>query len=80
MKETWDRQKNYAFLKRTHEEFKVGDHVYLQVKPFEVLYKIGPIAYSISFPANMRAHNACHVSLLNKYVHDPNHIVNWNVI
>ena len=47
--------------------------------PFEVLDKIGLIEYRIAFPTNMRAHNVFHVSLLKKYVHDPNHIVNWNV-
>lgn len=29
---------------------------------------------------NIKAHNVFHVSLLNKYVHDPNHIINWNLI
>jgi hypothetical protein len=28
----------------------------------------------------MRVHNVFHVSLLKKYVHDPNHIIDWNVI
>lgn len=28
----------------------------------------------------MRAHNVFHVSLIKKYVHDPNHITNWDVI
>ena len=28
----------------------------------------------------MRAHNVFHVSLLKKYVHDPNHVVDWNVV
>ena len=28
----------------------------------------------------MRDHNVFHVSLLKKYVHDPNHMINWNVI
>ena len=25
-------------------------------------------------------HNVFHVSLLKKYVHDPNHVINWDVI
>ena len=48
--------------------------------PFESLDKIGIVAYRISFPANLRAHNVFNVSLLKKYVHDPNHIIDWNVI
>ena len=31
-------------------------------------------------PTRTRAHNVFHVSLLNKYVHDPNHVINWDVI
>ena len=34
----------------------------------------------IALLANMRAHNVFYVSLLKKYVHDPNHIIDWNVI
>ena len=48
--------------------------------PFEVLERIGPVAYRHAFPASTRAHNVFHVSLLKKYVHDPNHVINWDVI
>jgi hypothetical protein len=47
--------------------------------PFEILEKIGPIAYMIALSASMRVHNVFHVSLLNKYVSNPNHIIDWNV-
>ena len=46
----------------------------------EVLERIGPIAYRLAFPASTRAHNVFHVSLLKRYVHDPNHVINWDVI
>ena len=36
-----DRQKSYADNKRTPREFKVGDHVYLEVKPKISSLKIG---------------------------------------
>ena len=39
-----------------------------------------PIAYRLAFPASTRAYNFYHVSLLKKYVHDPNHVINWGVI
>ena len=48
--------------------------------PFELLERIGPVAYRIAFPASTRAHNVFHVCLLRKYVHDPNHVINWDVI
>jgi hypothetical protein len=34
----------------------------------------------LSFHASMKVHNVFHVSLLNKYVHEPNDIIEWNVI
>jgi hypothetical protein len=43
--------------------------------PFEILDKIGPIVYMIALPASLNVHNVFHVSLLNKYVHDPNHVI-----
>jgi hypothetical protein len=48
--------------------------------PFEILEKIGPIEYIVALYASMRVHNVFHVSLLKKYVPDPNHIIDWNVI
>jgi hypothetical protein len=30
--------------------------------------------------ASMSVHNVFHVSLLNKYVHDPNHVIDWHLI
>ena len=48
--------------------------------PFEVLERIGPIAYRLALPVITRAHNVFHVSLLKKYIHDPNHVINWDVI
>jgi hypothetical protein len=48
--------------------------------PFEILERIGPVAYMISFPASMSIHNVFHVSLLKKYIPDTNHVIDWSVI
>ena len=48
--------------------------------PFEVIDMIGLVSLRISLPVNMRDHNIFHISLLKKYVHDPNHMIDWNVI
>jgi hypothetical protein len=48
--------------------------------PFEILERIGPVAYMISFPASMHIHNVFHVSFLKNYIPDTNHVIDWNVI
>ena len=45
-----------------------------------MLANIGPVAYQLALPANIKVHDVFHVSLLNKYIHDATHIIDWNVI
>ena len=46
--------------------------------PFEILSKIGQVAYQLELPPNLRVHNVFHIYVLKKYVHDATHVVNWN--
>jgi tRNA isopentenyl-2-thiomethyl-A-37 hydroxylase MiaE len=89
LKASQDRKKKYVDKNRTHREFKVGDHVFLKVKAnksslklvarycgsFEILERIGTIAYMLAFPSCMSIHNLFHVSLLKKYILDANHVI-----
>jgi hypothetical protein len=57
---------------------KLGNCINLATRffrPFEILDRIGPVTYMHSFHASMNVHNVFHVSLLKKYVHDPNHVI-----
>ena len=46
------------------------------IGPFEVLQRVGKVAYRLALPPNMdRVHNVFHVSMLRKYVSDPSHIL-----
>ena len=48
--------------------------------PFEVLTKIGSVAYQLALPPNIKVHHVFHISLLERYIHDATHIIVWNVI
>jgi hypothetical protein len=47
---------------------------------FEILERIGLVAYMIALAASMSAHNVFHVSLLKKYIPNAHHVIDWNVI
>jgi hypothetical protein len=47
---------------------------------FEVLDRVGSLAYRLAPPPTIKAHNVFHVSLLKKYVHDDNHIIDNSLI
>jgi hypothetical protein len=43
--------------------------------PFEVFDRIRLVADKLAFPANAKAHDVFHVSLLKKYLHDPKYLM-----
>ena len=73
----------YLRVRARKSSLKLGSCAKLSPRycgPFEVLERIEPVAYRLAFPASARSHNVFHVSLLKRYVHDPNHVINWDVI
>ncbi|TYK03209.1 pol protein [Cucumis melo var. makuwa] len=48
------------------------------VGPFEILERIGPVAYRLALPPSLSTVNdVFHVSMLRKYVPDPSHVVDY---
>ncbi|KAA0032408.1 pol protein [Cucumis melo var. makuwa] len=48
------------------------------VGPFEILERIGPVAYRLAFPPSFSTvHDVFHVSMLRRYVADPTHVVDF---
>ena len=48
------------------------------IGPFEVLERVGIVAYQLALPPSLLSvHDVFHVSMLRKYTQDPTHIVDW---
>ena len=51
------------------------------IRPFEILERIGTVAYRLALPPSMSGvHEVFHVSMLRKYTPDPAHVVDWGPI
>ena len=51
------------------------------IGPFEILERIGTVAYRLALPPSMSGvHEVFHVSMLQKYIPDPAHVVDWGQI
>ncbi|KAL3675441.1 hypothetical protein R1sor_025389 [Riccia sorocarpa] len=86
-----NRQKQYADQHRRHEEFGVGEKIWLSttnlrligsrklnpryIGPFTIQQRIGAVAYKLELPSSMKIHPVFHVSLLRRYVPRPVELV-----
>ena len=63
---------------------RFGEHGKLSprfIGPFEILERIGIVAYRLALPSSMTSvHEVFHVSMLRKYTPDPAHVVDWGQI
>ena len=48
--------------------------------PFNIIERIGPVAYQLVLPPTVKVHDFFHVSLLKKYVKDVDHVIEWFVL
>ena len=51
------------------------------ISPYEVIEKMGPVAYRLALPPDLeKIHNVFHVSMLRRYKSDPSHVVSSETI
>ena len=51
------------------------------IGPYEVIEKVGPVAYILALPLELeKIHNVFHVSMLRRYRSDPSHVVSSETI
>ena len=51
------------------------------IEPFEILERVGTIAYQLALPPSMSGvHEVFHVSILRRYTPDPAHVMDWGEI
>ena len=49
------------------------------VGPFEILRRVGVVAYQLALPPNLTsAHDVFHISMLKKYIPDPSHKIDFS--
>jgi hypothetical protein len=76
---------DHVFLKvkANKSSLKLGNFSKLEARycgPFEILERIGPVAYMIALHAPLSIHNIFHVSFLKKYIPYAHHVIDWSVI
>ena len=51
------------------------------VRPFEILERIGPIAYQLALPPSLlHIYDVFHVSILRQYILDVTHVLDWGAL
>ena len=51
------------------------------IRPFEILERVGTVAYQLALPPSMLGvHEVFHVSMLRRYTPDPAQVVDWGEI
>ena len=51
------------------------------IGPFEILERVGAVAYGLALPPSMSSvHEVFHVFMLRRYTPDPAHVVDWGQI
>ena len=72
----------FVKVKPRKNSFKLGSCAKLAPRyrgPFEILARVGPMAYQLDLTPNIKIHNVFHISIFKKYIDDATHVIEWNV-
>ncbi|KAJ8747629.1 hypothetical protein K2173_012995 [Erythroxylum novogranatense] len=76
LKAAQDRMKSYTDAHRKEMEYEKGKLSPRYVGPYEILERIGPLAYRLALPPEFsQIHDVFHVSMLRRYRSDPSHVI-----
>ena len=68
-------------MEESHEIREKGQAHPKFIGLYEVIEKVGPVAYRLALPLELeKIHNIFHVSMLRRYRSDPSHVVSLEVI
>ena len=68
----------FVKVKPRKKSFKIGSCSKLAPSycgPLEILARVGPVAYQLALPPNLRIQNVFHIYILKKYIHDATHVI-----
>ncbi len=77
---------DYVFLKvflmkRVMRFGKKGKLTPRYIGPFEVIDRVGAVAYWLELPTNLSyVHPVFHISMLRKYIPDPSHVLQSDIV
>jgi len=73
----------YLRIKPKNISLQIGSFAKLAPQfcgPFNIIERIGPVAYQLTLPLTVKFHDVFHVSLLKKYVNDVDHVIEWSIL
>jgi len=67
-----------SLIKGSHQFGQKGKLTPRYIGPFEILQKVGPVAYHLALPPILQGiHDVVHVSNLRRYIPDLGHIISY---
>lgn len=76
-------EKVFLRVKPKRSSLKLGKYkklAYRYCGPFEIMKRVGEQAYQLALPPHLHIHNVFHVSLLKRYIANPEHILTDDTI